>query len=151
MANEKILKEIEARSAARREEIRSRADTAVVSGKTYYVSADGNDENDGTSPATAWRTLSRVNEAELAPGGCVLFRRGDVFRGQLRACAGVTYAAFGEGKKPCIFGWEENLADPALWEAFDGDLHIWKYKKPILDVGTLVFNEGEVCPRTRGL
>ena len=143
MANEQILKEIDSLAARRREEILGRADTATVTGDAYYVSADGDDANDGRTPVRAWRTLARVSEAVLKAGDGVFFRRGDVFRGQLRTCPGVTYAAFGEGAKPCIFGWEENLADPALWEAFDEALHIWKYKKPILDVGTLVFNEGE--------
>ncbi|MBQ7089635.1 MAG: hypothetical protein IJN82_00790, partial [Clostridia bacterium] len=42
---------------------------------------------------------------------------------------------------PRLFGWIENLADPALWE--QAAPQIWHYKKKILDCGTLVFNEGE--------
>ena len=34
----------------------------------YYVAADGADANAGTSPDAAWRTLARVNAAELLPG-----------------------------------------------------------------------------------
>ena len=31
-----------------------------------YVSADGDDSNDGLSPETAWRTLRKVQEFEAA-------------------------------------------------------------------------------------
>lgn len=143
IATKDFLRELDARAARRREEIRASADTVEPAGSTYYVSVCGNDENDGSSPTQAWQTLARVSVAELLPGDCVRFARGDVFRGQLKTRSGVTYCAYGEGKKPCLYGWEENLADPALWEAYDEDLRIWKYKKPILDVGTLVFDEGE--------
>ena len=44
---------------------------------TLHVdSAGGDDAADGASPATAWRTLDRVNKATLAPGDRVLFKRG---------------------------------------------------------------------------
>ncbi len=128
--------------ARRREEIRTSKDHFEITGRTYYVSADGDDGNDGLTPTQAWKSLARVNEAEMAAGDGVRFRRGDVFRGTLMTCAGVAYGAYGEGEKPCIYGWDEDLADPALWEAYDESLHIWKYNKPILDVGTLVFDGG---------
>jgi len=74
---------------------------------TYYVSASGKDANDGLSPRSAWQTLDRVNSAALKPGDCVLFRRGDVFRGQLRPVSGdvtgpIAYGAYGRGAKPRI-------------------------------------------------
>ncbi|MBQ6102947.1 MAG: hypothetical protein IJL06_04675, partial [Kiritimatiellae bacterium] len=47
-------------------------------------------------------SLDEVNAADLAPGTTVLFKRGGVWRGQLRARSGtpghpVTYGAWGEG------------------------------------------------------
>src|SRR5262249_5041856 len=45
-------------------------------GTTYYVSPSGSDSNPGTSPASAWRTVSRVNRADLSPGDAVLFQGG---------------------------------------------------------------------------
>ena len=137
-----FLKELEANASRRREEIRARADTLRISGNTYYVSNAGDDANDGRSPASAWKTLSRVSEAELSYGDGVLFCRGDIFRGQLMTAPGVSYGAYGKGEKPRFYSWIEDLADPALWECYDADLHIWKYNKPILDVGTLVFDGG---------
>ncbi len=142
-ASEKIIQDIESLAERRRLEIRNAPDTVTVTGKTYYVSADGDDQNDGLSPTRAWRSLSRVSAAELCPGDGVLFRRGDLFRGMVYAKAGVTYAAFGKGEKPRFYGWDHNLADPALWSLFDADHHIWRLDEKILDCGTLVFNGGE--------
>ncbi|MBN1782945.1 hypothetical protein JW948_17560, partial [bacterium] len=79
--------------------------SASVFGTTYFVSSSGLDENTGLSPEQAWNSLTRVNTAALLPGDSVLFRRGDVWRGQLvpqsgGADAPVVYGAFGQGEKP---------------------------------------------------
>jgi len=50
---------------------------------SYYVSAMGNDTNDGKTPETPWKTLSRVNQLNLKPGESILFRAGDIFQGTL--------------------------------------------------------------------
>jgi len=62
--------------------------TATASAKastasTFYVSPTGNDKAAGTSPKTAWRTLSRVNSAKLTAGERVLLKGGGRFSGQL--------------------------------------------------------------------
>jgi hypothetical protein len=131
----------------RREEIRRSTDNLTVSGSTYYVSNSGNDAADGRSPASAWRTLERVNRAELSNGDGVLFCRGDIFRGRIDARAGVSYGAYGDGEKPRFYGWDKNLGDPELWIEVDTKHHIWKLTEEILDVGTLVFGEDELCSR----
>jgi len=61
----------------------------------------------------------------------------------VRTRPGVSYGAFGTGCKPRLYGWDKDLADPALWTLADADHHIWKMNEKILDPGTLVFNEGE--------
>ena len=95
---------------------------------SFYVdSAQGDDARDGLSPATAWRSLVKVNRVVLQPGDKVLFQRGGVWRGQIMAQSGsshgvVTYAAYGEGPKPQLLGsvsmnraedWQ--LAGPGIW------------------------------------
>ena len=140
--NETALADIEALCRARREEILHTSDTVTVTGTVYYVSNEGSDENDGRSPQRPWQTLARVSRAELAPGDGVLFRRGDLFRGFVETRPGVTYAAYGEGEKPRLYGWDRDLADPDLWELFDGMHRIWRLTQPILDCGTLVFDHG---------
>ena len=52
-------------------------------GLAYYVSPTGDDAADGTSPATAWRTLSRATAAQLAPGAQLLLEGGARFTGPL--------------------------------------------------------------------
>jgi hypothetical protein len=70
-----------------------------ISGTTYYVSPSGSDANSGTSPAGAWRTVSRVNSAHLHPGDGVLFEGGAAFGDQ--ALMPSTSGAAGE---PIVFG-----------------------------------------------
>ena len=132
----------EALARQRREEIRNAPDGLRIAGTVYYAAADGCDENDGKTPATPWRTLEKVSAAPLAPGDGVLFRRGDLFRGSVQARPGVTYGAYGTGEKPRLYGWCEDLADPALWECTDAAHCIWRYVRRIPDVGVLVFDGG---------
>jgi len=85
----------------------------------YYVAANGRDENDGLSPERPWLTPARVSTADLAPGDTVRFRRGDVWRGQIRPKSGtegavVTYTSYGDGPKPVILG-SMDLSSPDVW------------------------------------
>lgn len=116
----------------------------------YYVSNNGNDENDGKTPATAWASIAKVNEASLNEGDYVLFERGSMWRGQIKTANGVTYSAYGEGPKPVFCTSPENGADPTKWEkvsdtvwAYD-TLH-WGMEGWRSDIGTMVFNDGECC------
>ncbi|MBQ8311544.1 MAG: hypothetical protein IJX80_11090 [Clostridia bacterium] len=142
-----FLKQTDEIADRRRQEILNAKDCVPIQGISYYVSNHGNDANDGKTPASAWRTLARVSDAELCVGDAVLFRRGDLFRGAIRTRPGVTYAAYGEGEKPKLYGWDKDLADPALWTLCNAEQHIWKYNEKILDCGTLVFNSGEAHSR----
>ena len=78
---------------------------------TYYVdSMDGNDANDGKTPQTAWRTLSRVNHMELKPGTRILFKAGSIFNGYLapvgngEAGRKIVFDRYGSGPAPIING-----------------------------------------------
>ena len=146
-ATDAFLKEIDALSQARKQAIRDAKDEIEILGTTYYVSNDGDDSNDGKTPDTAWKTLEKVRTTAMNPGDGVRFRRGDLFRGFLLAQEGITYAAFGEGEKPKLYGWDKSLSDAALWELYDAEHHIWKMTEKILDCGTLVFNDGEAHSR----
>ena len=141
-ATPEFLSRLDAAAEARRQAILHSPDALEITGQRCYLSADGADENDGRTPQTAWKTLARAGRAALQPGDGLLLRRGDVFRGQLRTRPGVTYGAYGEGDKPKLYAWDWNLADPALWELWDAEKHIWHCTKKTLDAGTLVFNEG---------
>lgn len=83
---------------------------ASTEGATYYVSGDGSDSSDGTSPQSAWATLDKVNATALRPGDSVSFRRGDIFSGGLVVGRGgtsrlkITLNAYGSGNLPVITG-----------------------------------------------
>ena len=67
----------------RKNEILNSGTAVTVTGKSYYVSNEGDDNNDGLSAVTPWKTLSKVSNADLNPGDGVFFRRGDLFRGKV--------------------------------------------------------------------
>ncbi|MCC6396690.1 MAG: coagulation factor 5/8 type domain-containing protein, partial [Bacteroidetes bacterium] len=84
----------------------------VVRAQTsYYLSADGNDANAGTSPAASWKSITKLNSVALVPGDAVLFHRGDEFHGQIllsqsgSAALPISFAAYGSSPvKPVITG-----------------------------------------------
>ena len=138
---EAVTEGIDFISEKRIDEIRNTKTNITVTGKTYYVAADGDDTADGLSEATAWQSLKKVSTASLNSGDAVLFKRGDLFRGQIRARTGVTYSAYGEGAKPKIYGWDKNSADPSLWKETDVK-GVWEYaEKYTLDIGNIVFDD----------
>jgi len=58
----------------------------LVSGleaQNYYVSPSGNDNNPGTSPASPWQTIARVNAFTYAEGSTISFAGGQAFTGCL--------------------------------------------------------------------
>jgi|APSaa5957512622_1039677.scaffolds.fasta_scaffold10108_3 hypothetical protein len=104
--------------------------------RTFHVdSAGGNDTHSGESPATAWRTLHRVNGADLRPGDTVRFKCGGAWRGSLLPKSGdekapVTYTVYGEGEKPLLLGsvsrdhareWEQTA--PNIWATLKPEYH----------------------------
>ena len=66
---------IEQKSREMYEKIRTARPQLNISGTAYYVAAEGNDEADGKSPETAWKTPKGVNShsADLQEGDAVLF------------------------------------------------------------------------------
>lgn len=140
-ANGEIIKAMDLQAEKRRQAILNAPDTAFE-GTAYYVRADGDDAADGRTPEHAWKTLDKVSSFPLLPGSVVRFQRGDLFRGQLFCKPGVTYAAFGEGPKPRLYGWTKSLCDPKLWERVPAPFAIYHLKEKMPDCGTLVFNDG---------
>lgn len=70
----------------------------------YYVAPGGNDGASGKTPARAWRTVDRVNDANLRPGDVVHFRAGARFDDTLspttsgRRGAFIRYTSYGSGR-----------------------------------------------------
>ena len=128
-------------------EILNAEDSLKIKGTAYYVSNSGDDGNDGKTPDTAWKTLKKASQTELKPGDGVFLKRGDLFRGGLKAQSGVSYGAYGKGPKPQIYSSEKPFNNPDLWEIYDKTHNIWKLKERTRDVGTIVFDDGKLHSR----
>lgn len=75
------IEEIKAKSKAKLAEILETKSVYPEGRTTYYVdSENGNDDWDGSSPETVWRTLDKVTNTELGNGSVVLFKRGQIYR-----------------------------------------------------------------------
>jgi hypothetical protein len=101
---------------------------------TYYVDQNGNDQNNGTSIITPWKTIAKVNSTWLQGGDIVAFKRGQTWSGQMinpptRGYVGlpITFDAYGEGPQPIINGrtaisgskfagsWSETFPGSHVW------------------------------------
>jgi|GEM_PF-608320 len=101
--------------------------SASVSARNYYVSAAGNNNNSGLTPATAWQTISKVNTsfASMSAGDSILFRRGDTFFGTLvvgrsgTSALPMVISAYGTGAKPVISG----FLNVSSWSLVSGGVY----------------------------
>ncbi|MEI8274286.1 MAG: hypothetical protein WCG08_16865 [Paludibacter sp.] len=89
--------------------------TAVkVNATNYYIAANGDDGANGTTPATAWQSISKLNNSSslFTPGTTVYFNKGDVFYGTINvpksgaSGSPITLSAYGTGAKPIITGFK---------------------------------------------
>jgi len=83
-------------------------------GINYYVDfTSGNDANQGTSPATAWKTIDKVNNEmnNFVAGDSILFKRGETWNGERLYSSThpsgnmnnpIVYSTYGNGAKPII-------------------------------------------------
>ncbi len=106
----------EKEAAARRQEILNTENTEKlykIKGTKYYISPTGDDNNDGLSPSTAFKTIDAAQKVDLKEGDAVLFERGAVYRFKhaISVKSGVTYGSYGEGDKPAIYGSPMNFAE----------------------------------------
>ncbi|MBE6733337.1 MAG: hypothetical protein E7561_05000 [Ruminococcaceae bacterium] len=132
--------------------------TIRATGKTYYISNNGDDNADGLSPETAWATTQKLMAEfdNLNGGDAVLFERGSEWRKTSEwtlqqkntewdemslfvAKKDVSYGAYGVGPKPILNGSEINYADPKLWEKTDME-NIYVCKEKFWNPGGIVLN-----------
>ncbi|ANE47081.1 hypothetical protein SY83_13315 [Paenibacillus swuensis] len=76
------------------------------SGPTYYIdTAAPNDNNNGTSPSTPWKSIAKVNSTVFAPGSTILFKGGQTHNGNVQfdgsdlgtIASPITVASYGTG------------------------------------------------------
>ncbi|MFA6486432.1 MAG: peptidoglycan-binding protein [Candidatus Magasanikbacteria bacterium] len=92
------------------------APVARAASATYYVDAtSGLDANNGTSIATPWKTISKVNNTTLSPGDTVLFKRGETWAEQLTpkssgtVTSSIIFSVYGDSGAATITGGTYNL------------------------------------------
>ena len=131
---------VETRVEAMKESVLNAPNTTFSASTTYYVdSVNGNDDNDGESPETAWKTVKKVNawvDANRTSNNtvAVLFKRGCVFRDAFVNAKSYTYyGAYGTGAKPVLTSSAMNYADAASlaaarlsWQKVDGFENRWQ-------------------------
>ena len=136
---------------------------AAAESRTYYVDPlTGDDAAGGLNPDRAWKSLPRVNRAELQPGDTVLFRRGTELRGQLIPRSGsadqpVTYGAYGDGAKPRLLGsvsmnhaqdWQQSA--PGVWTTAAIRFDPEKLEADLSHLQWSIYTEGGAdCPLQR--
>jgi hypothetical protein len=124
------------------------------SANTYYVANNGLDTNPGTI-TQPWATINKVNNTNFSPGYSVLFRRGDLFRGQLyiptSGSAGggyITFGAYGTETDPKPKIWTSvDASSTSFWTSMGSN--IWRTTAVLgtylHDCGNLIFNNEASC------
>ena len=99
-------------------------------------------------------TLAALNAREIAPGTKVLFKRGGVWRGQLRSRSGlpgrpVVYGAYGTGAKPVI---EPSYDRSRAADWTDQGNGVWRTETGAkADIGNIILDHGAAgCAFKRG-
>lgn len=81
----------------------------LAASSTFYVdSVEGSDANSGTTVASAWKSLAKVNASHFLPGDVVYFKRGSTWTGELDIRdsgipgSPITFSDYGSGPRPTI-------------------------------------------------
>ena len=127
--------DIEGYTLKRVKEIRSTGNTDISNrkGTIYYVSADGDDNNDGLSEATPFKTMDKIdsmfkNPSQIKDHSTILFRDGDRFYGLLNIRANdILIGSYGDISKgkPMLTRSPFNGAKVGTW--VEVKPNIWKY------------------------
>lgn len=97
--------------------IQEMEDDFAIKGTVFYISVNGDDQNSGTSSSEPIQTIARLQQLKLSEGDTVLFERNGIYRTEdtVQIKSGITYGAYGKGKKPVICGSACNYAKAATW------------------------------------
>ncbi len=132
---------------------------AWAAGTTYYVDAvAGSDAHAGTTPATAWRSLAKVNATTFSAGDQILFHTDQSWAGQLKpkgsGSAGnpIVISSYGGGDRPFFDGGSLTeggtvyLKNQSYWTISDLEIVNDSGKGPFVAAearwGILVLNDG---------
>ena len=111
------------------------SESSKAEAAAYYVSPSGSDAHPGTSAASPWRTIERVNAAKFQPGDQILLQRGGEWRESLIVGSSgtrekpITFADYGQGAKPRLIG-SQVLAN-SRFVSLGGTLYAYKIDSPV--------------------
>ena len=122
---------------------------AGATGATYLDAAAGNDASDGMTPATAWKTLAKVNATTFQPGNKICLKAGGSWTGQLApkgsgsSAAPIVIDQYGTGPKPIIAAGASvtdtvYLLNQQYWEI--NDLEVTNTKSTVGDLRGISIN-----------
>ncbi len=152
-----ITKELENAFVSKTEALIEKIEKAQISvsvaGQCYYVSADGDDSNDGKSPERAWKSVNKVSNFDgYKSGDGILFKRGDTFRFEhFEMHSNLTYSAYGEGKKPVLIASIDASGKDKWEETKYPNIYAFKEKIPgerkniadVRDIGNICIDNGK--------
>lgn len=95
---------------------------ALVCAGTYYVSADGNNANDGLLPASPWQKVGYAC-TQVSPGDTILLKRGDVFYNSVSSTVSqIEFDAYGPNELdiPVISG----ATKITNWQLYSGSIYV---------------------------
>jgi Ca2+-binding RTX toxin-like protein len=102
----------------------------MAEGQTFYVDpVNGNDNNNGLSEGSAWKSVQQVNSQTFQPGDAILFKSGEIYHEPLRVTADgtesapITIGSYGNGPDP-IFDGAVDLRS-ATWVETSPGSHVW--------------------------
>lgn len=104
--------------------------SAGVAAEYYVDDTAGDDSRGGQTPQAAWRTLARVNRADLRPGDVVRLKRGGTWRETLMPPTSgtaerlIVFEAYGDGPRPRILGSVDRSGEQ-LWTQDPQDANLW--------------------------
>ncbi len=86
--------------------------STVVNAKNFYISSVGNDNNDGLTILTPWKTITKLNASfsAISAGDSILLKKGESFYGAIVVSKSgtttlpIVISAYGIGAKPIITG-----------------------------------------------
>jgi Right handed beta helix region/Secretion system C-terminal sorting domain len=125
--------------------------SSQMNAATYYLATNGNDNNNGTSTATPWRTIAKLNAQiannSIVSGDFIYFRKGDVFEGEVKLTGNQTNISFNQ--------WGSALNRPIIkgtraitgWTAVPNRPNL--YYATLDTVPEMVFRNGQILTPAR--
>ena len=105
---------------------------AIADGRSFYVDPAGSDSNSGTSTASPWRSIAKVNALTFGPGDKIYFKRGGLWRETIQPGRGgsagnpVLFTAYGNGPQPIVDGSDVITG----WTRGAGSTYVARSSKP---------------------